>query len=94
MFPRKPNNAKWRKKMNNAEKLKKLKSQIDEFKSEKIRKEEQLKALRKQRDEIVAEIESLGYTPENLEDKITELKQKIDLQLAEIEEKLSKVEVE
>ena len=76
--------------MSSEEKLKKLKAEVDEFKSEKIRKEEQLKGLRQQRDDLIAQIKDLGYTPENLSSEIKKLEDSINSQLSEIETKLSK----
>lgn len=75
--------------MNNEEKLKKLKAKVEEVKSEKIRKEEQLKSLRQQRDDLVAQIKDLGYTPENLSTEIEKLEDSVNSQLSEIESKLS-----
>ncbi|MCK4358990.1 MAG: hypothetical protein KAW92_09650 [Candidatus Cloacimonetes bacterium] len=76
--------------MDNQEKLKKLKAEVEEFKSEKIRKEEQLKGLRQQRNDLITQIKDLGYTPENLSSEIKKLEDSINSQLSEIETKLSK----
>lgn len=76
--------------MDSEKKLKKLKADVDEFKSEKIRKEEQLKGLREQRDDVVAQIKELNYTPENLSGEIEKLEELINSQLSKIEDKLSK----
>jgi len=75
--------------MNSEEKLKSLKKELERLKSDKIRKEEQLKNLRQKRDEIVSEIITLGYTPENLPDEIEKLKKSIESELLEIEQKIS-----
>lgn len=75
--------------MDNQEKLKSLKRKVEEVKSEKIRKEEQLKSLRQQRDDLVAQIKDLGYTPENLSTEIEKLEGSVNSQLSEIESKLS-----
>ena len=75
--------------MNSEEKLKSLKRKVEEVKSEKIRKEEQLKSLRQQRDDLVAQIKDLGYTPENLSTEIKKLEGSVDSQLSKIESKLS-----
>jgi len=77
--------------MDSHEKLKKLKTNVEELKSEKIRKEEQLKVLRQQRDELVARIKELGYTPEDLATEIKKLEDSISSQLSEIETKLSEI---
>jgi len=74
--------------MNSEEKLKKLKTEVEKLKTDKIRKEEQLKNLRQKRDEIVTEITTLGYTPENLPDESEKLKNSIKSQLSEIESKI------
>ena len=76
--------------MNSEEKLKSLKKELERLKSDKIRKEEQLNNLRQKRDDIISQITELGYTPENLSDEISKLKEEIDSQLNEIESKLSK----
>lgn len=62
--------------MNSEEKLKSLKKELERLKTDKIRKEEQLKNLRQKRDDIVSEITTLGYTPENLPDETETLKRK------------------
>jgi len=77
--------------MDSHEKLKKLKTNVEELKSEKIRKEEQLKGLRQQRDELVARIKELGYTPEDLAIEIKKLEDSINSQLSEIETKLLEI---
>lgn len=76
--------------MDSEKKLKKLKAEVDDFKSEKIRKEEQLKGLREQRDDLITQIKELDYTPENLSSEIKKLEDSINSQLSEIETKLSK----
>lgn len=76
--------------MDSEKKLKKLKAEVEEFKSEKIRKEEQLKGLREQRDDLITQIKELDYTPENLSSEIEKLEELINSQLSEIEDKLSK----
>ena len=74
--------------MNSEEKLKSLKKDLERLKSDKIRKEEKLKNLRQKRDEVVSEITTLGYTPENLPSEAETLKKKIESELAEIEQKI------
>lgn len=76
--------------MNSEEKLKSLKKELEKLKADKIRKEEQLKNLRQKRDEVVSEITTLGYTPENLSDETETLKKKIEAELTEIEQKIFK----
>jgi uncharacterized coiled-coil DUF342 family protein len=77
--------------MDSHEKLKKLKTNVEELKSEKIRKEEQLKSLRQQRDELVDRIKELGYAPEDLATEIKKLEDSINHQLSEIEAKLLEI---
>ncbi len=58
--------------------INKLKDDLDKAKSLRIRAEARLEQLNKQKQDILAEIESLGVKPEELENEIELLKKEIE----------------
>ncbi|HEX3030324.1 MAG TPA: hypothetical protein VHT34_13740 [Clostridia bacterium] len=58
--------------------INKLKDDLDKAKSLRIRAEARLEQLNKQKQDILAEIESLGVKPEDLENEIELLKKEIE----------------
>lgn len=70
------------------EKLKQLEAKVNGLKEEKIRTEEKLKNLRHQKDEIAAELATLGVTPKDLGKVISELEAEIRTKLADIDAQL------
>lgn len=66
------------------EQLNQLEDKVNSLKEEKIRAEEKLKNFRKQKDEIIAELATFGIVPKDLNNKISELEEKIRAKLAEI----------
>jgi chromosome segregation ATPase len=68
--------------------LNSLKSQIDKGKTEKTRAEANLESYTKQRDEVVAEMQELGVTPETVDAEIERLDKKIEESLKQAEELL------
>ena len=71
------------------ERLNALKAQIETGKTEKAKAEANLATYTKQRDEILAEIRSLGVEPENLPAEITRLDEEIEANLTQAEQLLS-----
>lgn len=67
------------------ERLKTLKAKIDQGKTEKTRAEANLESLEKQKAEIVAELNTLGVKPENLDAEIERLSAEIEAGLSEAE---------
>jgi len=63
------------------ERLNALKAKIEHGKTEKAKAEANLSTYTKQRDEIIAEIRSLGIEPENLAAEIARLDQEIEANL-------------
>lgn len=68
--------------------LNSLKSQIDKGKTEKTRAEANLESYTKQRDEVVAEMQELGVTPETVDAEIERLDKEIEADLKKAEELL------
>jgi len=68
--------------------LNNLKSQIEQGKTEKTRAETNLESYTKQRDEVVAEMQELGVTPETVDQEIEKLEQEIEDSLKQAEELL------
>ncbi len=72
------------------ERLKGLESKVNVLKEKKIRTEEKLKNLRKQKDDVIADLTSLGVTPKDLSNVIEGLETKIGAQFAEIDAQIPK----
>jgi len=68
--------------------LNNLKSQIDQGKTEKTKAEANLESYTKQRDEVVAEMQELGVTPETIDGEIERLDKEIEADLKKAEELL------
>jgi len=71
-------------------KLNQLEDKVNSLKEEKIRTEEQLKNLRNQKDEIIAELATLGVTPKTLDNVIHTLETEIRTKLTEVGEQIPK----
>ena len=74
--------------MDTMTRLNDLKAQIEKGKAEKARAEANLETYTKQRDEIIAELKTLGVEPENLDAEIARLDREIEEALARAEELL------
>ena len=68
--------------------LNSLKSQIDQGKTEKVRAQTNLESYTKQRDQVVAEMQELGVTPETVDQEIEKLDQEIEEGIKQAEELL------
>ncbi len=68
--------------------LKQLEDRVTDLNEKRIRAEEQLKTLRKRKDEIIAELDTLGVAPKDLDSAITALETNINTQLADINAQL------
>jgi chromosome segregation ATPase len=62
-----------------------LKERIQNVNNAKIRSETQLEELRKQRDTILARLAELGVDPNSLGTQIEQMKQQLEIDLANIE---------
>jgi len=72
------------------ERLNQLEDKVNNLKSEKIRTEERLKILRKQKEDVTAELASLGVAPKDLDGVISELSEQIRTSLTEIDAQITK----
>ena len=70
--------------------LNNLKSQIDQGKTEKTRAQTNLETYTKQRDEVVAQMQEIGVTPETVDAEIARLDAEIEADLSKAEELLGR----
>lgn len=74
--------------MDNAERLRQIKSRVEAAKTERTKAEANMESLQKQRDQVVADCTAHGVTPETLDESIQTLEAQLQRNLDEAEQLL------